>query len=270
MPFSFNYLARNSSSGNIDAGKAWIYNGTSSGSNEAVATIAASGYFNDAQVILTDYFPSGVTGTQGALAVNDLIQVNGNDANGLYIVTSITTNVTVASFTPIGSIGTSNIDNGAVTTVKIASGAITNALLAPGLVQAVNVTMNTAAVVGAYDTPVQIIPAPGVGYAIMLLSAQFITEVSTAFATGGDAQLQYANTANAGGLVALDATTPSAEITASASQVYTQYGLPTTTATATADITDLGIYFTNATGAFTNGTSSTVTVCASYMVIPAV
>ncbi|MES2356259.1 MAG: hypothetical protein V4568_18010 [Pseudomonadota bacterium] len=133
----------------------------------------------------------------------------------------------------------------------------------------VSITMNTASVVGAYATPVQIV-AGQAGKAIMILAAQIITEVSTPFATGGVAQLQWGNTNHAGGTVAADATIPAAEITAAASQIYTQYGVATTAVNATAAVTGLGIYFTNATGAYTNGTGSTVTVVLQYMLIPAV
>ncbi len=132
-----------------------------------------------------------------------------------------------------------------------------------------SVTMNTASVIGAYATPVQIV-AGQAGKAIMILAAQIVTEVSTPFATGGIAQLQWGNTNHAGGTVAADATIPAAEITAAASQIYTQYGVATTAVNATAAVTGLGIYFTNATGAYTNGTGSTVTVVVQYMVVPAV
>ncbi len=133
----------------------------------------------------------------------------------------------------------------------------------------VSVTMNTASVIGAYATPVQIV-AGQAGKAIMILAAQIVTEVSTPFATGGIAQLQWGNTNHAGGTVAADATIPAAEITAAASQIYTQYGVVTTTVTATAGVTGLGVYFTNATGAYTNGTGSTVTVTLQYMLISAI
>ena len=144
MAFSFNYLARNSSSGNIDAGKAWIYNGTAlNGSNETVATIVASGYFNAAQTTLVSPFPSGYSGTTGPLAVNDVIQVNGNDASGFYIVTSVTTNVTLASFETIGSIGTANILDGAVTTAKLAANAVTAAKMANNTVDYAQLAQDT-------------------------------------------------------------------------------------------------------------------------------
>ncbi len=134
----------------------------------------------------------------------------------------------------------------------------------------VTVTMNTASVIGAYATPVQILPTPGAGKAIMVLSAQIVTEVSTPFATGGVAIIQYGNSVHGAGTLAIDATTPAAEITAASSQIYTQYGLASTTVTATAAITATGIYFSNQTGAFTDGTGSTVSVVLTYMVIPAV
>jgi len=97
MPFSFNYLVRNSSSGNVDGGKAWIYNGSASGSNESLATISASGYFNNAQTTLKQIFATGSTGTNGALGVNDVIQINANDATGVYVVTDIINNITLVA-----------------------------------------------------------------------------------------------------------------------------------------------------------------------------
>ena len=115
MPFNIQYLARNSSSGNIDAGKLWVYNGTGVlGSNESLATISASGYFNAAQVTLDAIFAAGSTGTTGQLAVNDIIQINGNDATGVFVVTSVTGNVTVVAQSGGGGGGGTvyNIDTG--------------------------------------------------------------------------------------------------------------------------------------------------------------
>jgi hypothetical protein len=131
------------------------------------------------------------------------------------------------------------------------------------------VTLTAAQVLAMYATPQLIVPAPGTGLALMPTAAQIVTLVGTAaFAGGGAAQLQWGNTNHAGGTVALDATTPAAEITAAASQIYTQYGVPTTTVTPIATANGLGLYFTNATGPFTGGAGSTVTIALSYMVVP--
>ena len=129
------------------------------------------------------------------------------------------------------------------------------------------VTMSAAQVNGAYAAPVSIISAPGAGNAILILSCNTITEVSTVFAGGDVAIVQYGNTVHGGGTLAIDATTPAAEITAAASQIYTQYGLLTTTAST--GITNKGIYWSNQTGAFTGGAGSTVSLAITYIIVPA-
>lgn len=132
-----------------------------------------------------------------------------------------------------------------------------------------SVTMLTAAVTGAYAAPVQIIAGVS-NKAIIVLSAVITTEVSTPFATGGIAQLQWGNTVHAGGTLATGATIAAAEITAASSQLFTQGPVAAASVIATAGVTGLGLYFTNATGAFTNGTASTVSVSVQYMLVPAV
>jgi hypothetical protein len=143
--------------------------------------------------------------------------------------------------------------------------------LNPGYaVQTAVVTMTASQVVGAYATPVALIPAPTAGFGILLLNAAVVTEVSTAFATGGVAIVEYGNVAHGAGTNALSATIPAAEINAASSQVYSMTGYIATTVTATSAISGLGVYFSNATGAFTVGTGSTVTISLAYMVLPIV
>ena len=90
MAFTIDYMGRVNTSANSDALKVWTYNDTSTGSNETLATIVASAYFNSFQQKLT-------SGSEfGPLAVGDIIHVHGNDASGSYLVSSITTNVTLA------------------------------------------------------------------------------------------------------------------------------------------------------------------------------
>lgn len=150
--------------------------------------------------------------------------------------------------------------------VSGATGRITLALTS--IQASTSVTLTAAQVRAMYATPQLIVANPGTGLAIMPVSAQIITLVSTVFAGGGVAKLQWGSTINAGGTVCLDATTPTAEITAATSQIYTQYGVATTTVTPTSTVNGQGIYFSNATGAFTGGTNSTVTIALDYMIIP--
>lgn len=205
MAFSFDYLARSSTSGNIDAGKVWIYNGTSTGSNETVATIVGSGYFNNAQVVLTNPFGSGSEATTGTFAVNDVIQVNGNNASGFYIVTSVTTNVTLASYSTIGAIGTANIDDLAVTTAKIddlavttgklAAAAVTSAKLDPSTIQYATVTLSSAEILALRATPKTLVAAPAAGYVHQFLGAMLILNATaTAYVeTDDNLAIKYTN-----------------------------------------------------------------------------
>lgn len=123
--FNINYMARVSSSANNDAQMVWIYNGTATGSDESVATIATSGYFNQ--------FMVNVAKGLGPLGVNDLIIINGNDASAFYMVTAIVTNVTLSVFAASGVVGTANIQDAAITTPKILDANVTLAKLAAGI-----------------------------------------------------------------------------------------------------------------------------------------
>lgn len=128
MAFGINYMGRVSSGANNETQKVWIYNGTATGSDEAVATIAASAYFNPFMVNLAQ----GI----GPLGVDDLIIINGNDASALYTVQTVTPDVTVSVFAASGVVGTSNIQDGAVTTAKIMDANVTLAKLAAGIAPA--------------------------------------------------------------------------------------------------------------------------------------
>lgn len=132
MAFNVDYIGRVNTSANSQALKVWTYNGTATGTNEAVATIVASGYFNAFQQKLT-------SGSEfGPLAVGDVFFIHGNDASGMYTVTSISTNVALTAFASAGTIDTANLADGAVTTVKLAADAVDNTKLADDAVSLEN------------------------------------------------------------------------------------------------------------------------------------
>lgn len=130
-----------------------------------------------------------------------------------------------------------------------------------------SVTLNQADVQGAYGTPIQIIAASA-NKVIVPVQATIYTNFQTAaFAGGGVAILQYDNTIHGAGTNALAATIPAAEITAGASQIYSEAGV---VASALTGITNKGLFFSNQTGAFTNGNAaSTVVVTVSYYLVTA-
>lgn len=134
----------------------------------------------------------------------------------------------------------------------------------------VTVTMNTAAVVGAYATPVEILPAPGANKSYLITAAYTVVTSTgnTAFSSGGVGVIQYGTTVHGGGTLAVDADTPSADITAAASQCYIQYGLATTTALTGA--ANEPIYWTNKTMAFAGGTGTNVILTLQYVIVTGV
>jgi len=168
MAFNIDYMARVSSSANSDSLKVWVYNGTSSGSNETLATIIASAYFNGFQQNLT-------SGSEfGPLAVGDVILAQGNDGDARYTVSSITTNVALV---PAG--------------------------LSPLVLQYASVAITAAQFNGAYVTPVELVAAPGANKMLVLDSCQLLMTYGTAqFAAGGVVHIQYDSTTLGAGIIA--------------------------------------------------------------------
>ena len=130
-----------------------------------------------------------------------------------------------------------------------------------------SISIPAASVLTAYASPVLLIPAPGAGKAIILMNASLYTDVvTTAFSGGGVGIVQYAATINGAGTNALSATIPSADITAASSQLYQLNG---NTGNALTGISNEGIYFSNQTGAFTAGGSSSLNFVLQYYVVNA-
>ena len=268
MAFGINYMGRVSSGANNDTQKVWIYNGTSTGSDDTVAEIAASAYFNNFMVNLT----LGL----GPLGVGDIIFVNGSDGSGMYQVTAITTNVTVSAYEPTGIVDTANIADGAVTTDKIAAlavtdaklaadsvttakildGNVTSAKLAATVLKYAAVAVSAAEFNGAYAAPKLLVAAGGANTLHVLDRAVLaMTYVSAAYAAGGVAHIQYDSTANGAGVIA-STTLAAASFQDTASTVYSfnagvvEYPFATTV--------NKGLYLSNITGAFTTGDSPMV------------
>jgi len=279
MAFNINYMGRVSSGANNDVQKVWIYNGTATGSNEAIATIAASGYFNAFMVNITLGF--------GPLSVNDLILINGNDANSFYTVTAITTNVTVNAFAAAGVVGTANIDAlavttakidnlavtaaklaaDAVTTAKILDGNVTSAKLADTLLHYVAVPITAAEFNGMYAAPKILVAAPGANKLLVLDKVQLaMTFVAAAYAAGGVAAVQYDVTANGAGVIA--STTLSAATFQAAASTAWNFNAGVVAETFTTCV-NKSLALSNITGAFTTG-DGTMVAHVWYKIIPTV
>lgn len=251
-------MAKVSSSANTDALNVWTYNGSSTGSNEALATIVAAGYFNS--------FMQNLVSGLGPLQIGDNIFIVGNDASGIYQVSDVTTNVEVVSFGSNGSVGTANIQNSAVTTAKIADANVTSAKLEAALLQHVQVALTLAEFIAGYTAPTELIAAPGAGKKIIIHRASLaINYGGTVLANGGAMSLQYDSTIHAGGTQATGTIAAATLIGATAD---TSFGFtPVDTTLLDSATVNKSITLATATGDFTGGTGSLYWIDVWYSVV---
>ena len=267
MAFGINYMGRVSSTANNDTQKVWVYNGSATGSDEAIATIAASAYFNAFMVNVTLGF--------GPLGVNDLIYIVGNDASAFYTVTAITTNVTVSAFGAVPVVGTANIDDLAVTTAKIndlavTTGkindlAVTSGKMADTMLHYAAVAITAAEFNGMYAAPKVLVAAPGANKLLVLDKVQLLmTYGAAAYAAGGVAAVQYDVTANGAGVIA-STTLAAATFQATASTGW-NFNAGVVAETFTTCV-NKSLALSNITAAFTTGDSDMV-AHVWYKIIP--
>lgn len=149
-----------------------------------------------------------------------------------------------------------------VTSAKLAANAVTSGKLSADTIQVATVTLTPAQIKLLYTTAIQIVAAPGVGKTIVVHQALArLAYTAPAYTGGGAVQLQYDNTANAGGTTPLT-TIPAATINGTASiDVCLQTAATTTTATQ-----NKGIFASNATAVFATGTTSTLEITVWYSI----
>ncbi len=256
--FDIDYMAKVSSSGNSQGLNVWTYNGLATGGNSTAAQIVAAGFFNP-------FMQNLVTG-KGPLQIGDTIVVSGSDANGMYKVSDVTTNVEVVVFAATGTIDTANLVDGAVTagklatdavtTIKILDANVTSAKLAATTVQYATVAITAAQFNGMYATPKQLVAAPGANKLIVLDKVDLLMTYGSAnYAAGGVAAVQYDSTANGAGVIA-STTLAAATFQAAVSTgfMFNTGVVPQTFSTCV----NKGLYLSNISGAFTTGDSAFV------------
>lgn len=134
--------------------------------------------------------------------------------------------------------------------------------VAQGVVQA-QVRLTAAQVLGMYATPVNIIPSPGTGKLILLGRITGTVLYGTAqYAAGGALGLEWGNVTHAAGPAA---STTLAAATLNGYTASNTFELTPDNTDALANTIGLGVYLSNATGAFTTG-DSTLLLNVNYQV----
>lgn len=127
------------------------------------------------------------------------------------------------------------------------------------------VSLTAANLIAMYTTPVVLI-APMPGYGIVIDSFEFdISRTSTAFTGGGVVAPQYDSTANGAGTL-MTATIAATVVTGTVGRTITARIPVVQSDIATASITGIGIYLSNATAAFAAGTGTAVATIRYHIV----
>lgn len=229
-----------------------------------------------AQIAAANYFANVVYD----LSVDDLIYIQGSDAVNWLVVATVDRDaqtITTATAGFVGTVGTANIQDGAITAAKLGAlavttaainaNAVTSAKLATNVLQYAAVPITDAQFNGMYAAPVALVAAAGANTLIVLEQCQLMMTYSTAaFAAGGVVAVQYDSTVNGAGVIA-STTQAAAAFQATASTTFTLnagvVALPFATTV------NKGLYLSNITGAFTTGESSFV-AHVWYRVVPTV
>lgn len=142
----------------------------------------------------------------------------------------------------------------------------TQGVLADSNTGTIFLALSQSQVQGMFATPVQIVPSPGAGKTLAVLSATMFNNFNTsAFANGGVVVLQYGNTANGAGTNALSGTVAATIVTAAASRILPGL-LPSTTQLT--GVSAAGLFLSNQTGAFTGGNAaSTIGILVEYAIL---
>ena len=145
-------------------------------------------------------------------------------------------------------------------------------VLGMGGIRQANVTLAQAQMAAAYATPQQLIAPVAANQMILVLDAQVYTASSghTPYATGTAPIVQYGSGGTNGqhglGTIAVGAGLVAGDITAAVSQVR---NLAQFASAALTGLSGLGVYFSNATGAYTGGTGTLINFNLNYLVLPA-
>lgn len=128
------------------------------------------------------------------------------------------------------------------------------------------VRLTSAQILGMYATPVSIIPSPGTGKLIVVGRSTFVYLYGTAaYAAGGAIGLEFGNVAHLAGEAA---STTLAAATFNGYAASNTFELTPDNTAVLANSAALGVYLSNATGAFTTG-DGTLIANVNYQIVPA-
>ena len=167
----------------------------------------------------------------------------------------------------ISNTGVLTVGAGAITGSKIANNAVDYAQLALDVGATATVTLTATQIKALYDTPVQLIAAPGSGKLILIDNILWdIAFVTTQYTAGGVIAAQYGNTAHGVGPVASGTLAAASLNGVAASGYLSNGGISGSLSVTAAASLNTAVYLSNATQDFATG-DSTATLYIRYRVV---
>jgi len=227
--------------------------GAFSMSNTGVATISSN------------YITNTMVNSAAAIAFSKLAALPSADIL-VGNVSNVATAVAMSGDGTLSNTGALTIAAGAITGSKIANNAVDYAQLALDVAATVTVTLSAAQIKALYDTPVQLVAAPGSGKLILIDSILWdIAFVSAQYTAGGAIQAQYGNTVHGLGSPA-SASIAAATLNGVAASGFIANGSGAATLNAPATVENTAVFLSNATADFATG-DSTATLYVRYRVV---
>ena len=171
-----------------------------------------------------------------------------------------------------GNLNKNSGTSGLVVDSGISATSVSGAITQLGQLYQASVTFNATQMATAYATPLTIVANPAASQMILVLQASVYTGSTgnTPYATGTAPIIQYSSGGSNGqhgaGTIATAAGLVAGDITAATSQVRNLFGIATGAQTG---LSGLGLYFSNATGAYTGGTGTSITITVVYQLLTA-
>jgi hypothetical protein len=265
-------LADNTGTQNISTGSLDVLTGNLiAGSSGHAGTLASfPGTASKGSLIVAGVANTGNTNTtisNAAMGQASIISIpDPANSAGQFLVGATATPFVSGNFPQASGTAGLMVDSG----VSVAS--LSTAVTQLGVLHQVSVTFNTAQMVTAYDTPLTIVANPAASQMILVLQAAVYTASTghTAYATGTAPIIQYSsggtNGQHGAGTIATAAGLVAGDITAASSQVRNLFGIATGAQTG---LSGLGLYFSNATGDYTAGTGTSITISVVYQLLTA-
>ena len=182
-------------------------------------------------------------------------------------VSNVATAAAMSGDATLSNTGVLTVGAGAITGSKIAANTVDFANIALDVAATATVALTAAQIKALYDTPVQLVAAPGANKLVLIESIIWdVAYGSAQFTAGGAISAQYGNTVHGAGPVASGSLAAASLNAVAANGLLSNGGISGSLNITRAAAANTAVYLSNATADFATG-DSTATLYVRYRVI---